>query len=178
MKLLISFLMIAFFSSVGMAGISADNEYLLNHDGLGWYKAQLGSLVQKTTGMLEAKYSFAVQGGSTTADIKLITDLTKRASYAVLPNHAIVKRVWLDVVTQPTSGGAATFAVKAQTAADLKSASAVSALTVGFHNGVPVGTTTTWIKLTADRTVTATIGSQSPVTAGKVNVYIEYEVGD
>lgn len=178
MKLLFSFLTIAFFSSVGWAGISASNEYLLNNFGSVGQKTQLGSLLQKTTGMLIAKYSYAVQGGSTTADISLITDLNKRASYAVLPNKAIVKRVWLDVVTQPTSGGAATFAVKAQTAADLKTASAVSALTTGIHNGVPVGTTTTWIKLTADRTVKATIGSQSPLTAGKVNVYIEYEVGD
>jgi hypothetical protein len=148
-------------------------------------KAQLGSLLNKTANLLVAKYSFAVQGGSTTADISLLTDLTDTRSFAVLPDKAIIKHAWVDVVTQPTSGGSnIRVALKSETAQDLLAATAISSLAAGRYQGVPKGATvSSYFKLTADRTVKMTIdkstaGEVSPLTAGKFTVFIEYGIGD
>lgn len=177
MKLLFSFLIIALFSSVAFANITADQEHILNTSSSAAQKVQLGTLVNKTRNLLVAKYSYAVQGGTTVSDINLLTNLGNRRSYAKLPDNAIITDVWLDVLTQPVSSGNATVAVTANSAGDLLASTAKAALPVGFKQGIPMGSTTTFVKLTAERTVTATIGT-APLTAGKVNVYIEYVIGD
>lgn len=177
MKNLLLVLTIALFSSLALANTSYDNEFVLNHSSAAAQKTQLGTLVNRTSNLLIAKYSYAVQGGSTAADVSLLTNLTLPTSYAVLPNKAIIKNVWLDVLTQPVSAGSATVAVKAVNAGDLLGATAKAALIVGLTQGVPDGTTTNAIKLSAAKTVKATIGT-APLTAGKFNVYIEYVIGD
>lgn len=177
MKFILGLVTIAFFSSLVWANISSDSEFVLNHASSADQKVQLGTLVNKTSNLLIAKYSYAVQGGSTAADISLLTSLGNPKSYAVLPNKAIIKNVWLDVLTQPVSSGSATVAINAATAGDFLAATAKASLPVGLLQGVPAGTTVTSIKLSAAKTVKATIGT-APLTAGKFNVYIEYVIGD
>lgn len=177
MKAILGLITVAFFSCLVWANITSDSEFVLNHSSSAAQKVQLGTLINKTPNLLVAKYSYAVQGGSTIADISLLTNLNDKKSYAVLPNKAIIKNVWLDVLTQPVATGSATVAVKASSAGDLLGTTAKAAMPVGMLQGVPAGTTTTFIKLSAQKTVKATVAT-SPLTAGKFNVYIEYVIGD
>jgi hypothetical protein len=113
--------------------------------------------------LVVATYDFAKHGGAVG---------TVTLDDAVLPDNAIITQVWIDVITAPTSGGAATIALTAQSAADLKAATAIASYT-GVVAGVPVGTAATAIKLTAERIVTATIATAA-LTAGKLKVFVEY----
>lgn len=182
MKNLVVSLLIALFSSVSLANISSDNEFLLNR-GLGEVgnRTQVGTLLNKTAGQLIAKYSFAVQGGSTSANIKLLTDLNSPLSYATLPDNAIITKVWLDVLTTPTSNVAgATISIEAEADADLLADANINSLGGGFYAGLPAGTTTTFVKLSAERTVQMDLGEglNTDLTAGKFNVVIDYVLGE
>lgn len=178
MKFMVGFLAIALFSGLAFGNVTADQEYILNsQSGTAAQKVQLGTLVNRTRNLLVAKYSYAVQGGSTAADIDLLTNLTNTKSKAKLPNKAIITNVWLDTLTQPVSTGSATVAITAVNAGDLLAATGKASLPVGRLQGIPTGATTTFIKLSAEKTIKATIGT-APLTAGKINVYIEYVLGD
>lgn len=178
MRLLISCLTIAFFSSLAVANVTADQEYILNHSGTAAQKAGLGTLLTKTRNLLVAKYSFAVQGGSTTADISLLTDLGNTKSLAKIPNKAVITNAWVETYTAPLSGGSATIAINSNSAGDILAATGKALFVANnYKQGIPTGATTTFIKLTAERTIKATIAT-SPTTAGKFNVFIEYVLGD
>lgn len=115
-------------------------------------------------------YSFAVNGGAQ-------GDIALTAQDGAIPNGAIVIRAIADVQTVPTSGGAATIAVKVQAAADANAADAIS--------GAPWSTATpktldkltiadgVLIKLTADRTPVITVGT-ADLTAGIIVFYFDY----
>lgn len=93
----------------------------------------------------------------------------------LIPKGAIVMETLIDTITTPTSGGSATIALSTgQTAADLLAATAIASFT-GITAGIPVGTAATAIKITADRTPTATIATAA-LTAGKFYVIINYNV--
>jgi hypothetical protein len=132
----------------------------------------LAKELHKTVNVLKAKYSFAVQGGAI-GDIVLLDD---DGNPAVLPDDALILQAIVDVITPATSGGSATVALKAQSAADLLGATAVASVT-GILAGVPVDTAATSIKLTADRTVKATV-AVAALTAGVFNVFIRYVLSD
>lgn len=182
MRLLLGFLTIALLSSTGNATITADQEYILNHLGYGSQKATLGTLVHRTKNLLIAKYNYSTLGGSTTSDIKLRTDFTSTASgqnLAALPAKAIITNVFLNILTKPTGVSGATIRINSEAAGDLFSATAVTALGGAFYQATPNGgSTTTYVKTTASRNVTMTVGSQSALTAGKFDVIIEYVLGD
>lgn len=177
MKNLFVVLLFSLLSGVVQANITSSDEYVLNNMNSQAQKTQMGTLINKTPGLLIAKYSYAVQGGTTANNINLLTDLSKPLSYAKLPNKAIIRNVWLDITTGVASSGSATVALTAQTAADLLAATAKASMTVRMLQGIPAGTTTTSIKLSAQRTIQAVIGT-APLTAGKFNVYIEYILGE
>jgi hypothetical protein len=128
--------------------------------------------LHKTTNVVKAKYSFAVQGGAI-GDVTLVDD---DGNAVVIPDNALIMQVIVDVLTAPTSGGSATVALKAQSAADLLGATAIASIT-GVVAGVPVDSAATSIKLTADRTVKATIATAA-LTAGVFNVFIRYVLSD
>lgn len=176
MKIFIGFLTIALFSVVVLANITSDEEYVLNHSSAASQKAQLGTLINKTRNLLVAKYSYAVQGGTTASDISLITDFSKPKSYAVLPNKAIITNVWIHTVTQPASSSTSTVSVNAVSAGDLKAAVNVTSWGPTIQ-GIPNGATTNFIKLSAQKTIKATVNT-TPLTAGKFDVFIEYVLGD
>jgi len=113
-----------------------------------------------------------------------------------LPDNAVVTRFWYDVITTFTSAtDAGTIAYHAQSANDLLSAIAISAATnmhdAGVHAGLPgfpnLGAdaahdtqvevaalfAATFIKLTAEREITATVAVEA-LTAGKAVLFVEY----
>jgi hypothetical protein len=118
-----------------------------------------------------ATYDFAKQGGAVAAHSLGVT----------LPKGAVVVDSLIDVITTCTTASAdsGTMAIHIQSANDIVTATAVSAggniWDAGLHAGVPVGSAATSIKLTADRVITATIGTAA-FTAGKFRVWLFYLV--
>lgn len=115
-----------------------------------------------------------------------------------LPIKAVITRAWWDVVTTFTSAtDAATIALSAQSANDLVSAVAISAAgnvwDAGMHAGLPgfpaLGAdaahdtqvevaalfAATFIKMTAERELTATVAVEA-LTAGKAVLFVEYYI--
>lgn len=155
-------------AATSFANITSDDAFKLNNNMGGVAsEVQLGTLLQQTKNMQVATFD-ATSGkgiGAYNLDISL-------------PIGSVVKKVWYDVITTFTSStDAATIALNTQTANDLVTAVAISDGTnpwdAGIHDGIPVYTAATAIKLTAARTVTVTVGSQS-LTAGKLRVFVEY----
>jgi aminopeptidase N len=106
-------------------------------------------------GIIKATFDYAEHGGAV-GDIAL--DLK-------LPDNAIVYQGLIDVVTDPTSGGSATVALKIE-------GSAIASVT-GQLDTVPDGTAANVVKLTAERTLTVTV-TTAALTAGKFHVYLTY----
>lgn len=176
MKTLLSLLTLIVSASAWAAYPPATEiEYQLNRGTEAMRRAQLGTqITQHKVQVLKAVYDFSLQGGSSAGAVSLL-DADGKA--AVLPNKAIIKNVLIDVVTALTSGGSATVAIgSGQAANDLKAALAIASYT-GRVAGVPVNTAATAIKLTANRTPTVTIAT-APLTAGKLNIFIEYLLSD
>jgi hypothetical protein len=130
---------------------------------------KVGSLMLRGSIQVEvASYDFAVQGGATgTVDL-----LGLDGKPVVIPQGAIIIDSLIDVITQGATSTSATIALTAQTAGDIKAALAAASYN-GLVAGIPVGTAATAIKMTADRTLKATIGTGT-LTAGKFNLIIEY----
>jgi hypothetical protein len=114
-----------------------------------------------------ARYDFAAAGGAVGA-INLLP------AGAELPGGAVVLGGLVDVVTPPTSGGAATLALAVEGAGDLVAAAAVSGApwsTAGRKSLLPAFTGATSVKTTAARNVVATVATAA-LTAGVFDVYL------
>jgi hypothetical protein len=132
-------------------------------------KNPMGTLLtQYKKQVLVGVYDFSVLGGA----VGSVNLKDAAGSTLTLPKGAIVSSGVIDVITAPTSGGAATIALTMQSAADLKAATAIASIT-GLVATIPVGSAATSIKLTADRNIAAVIATAA-LTAGKFNVIIEY----
>ena len=116
-----------------------------------------------------------------------------------LPDNAIVVSAWFDVVTTFTTAGsdAGTIALKVQGANDLSSTLAVDddrdMFDAGMHACLPdaialdgnsmtaiemaAAKAATWIKLTDERELIATVATQA-LTAGKLVLYVSYIVSE
>lgn len=118
----------------------------------------------------KAQYLFATHGGAQ-GTISLGVQL---------PINAIVLDGMMEVLTAPTSGGAATIAVQTEAANDIITAAAISGApwsTLGRKDIIPVGTAATSKKMTAARNISIVIGT-ADLTAGKFNVFLRYVVSD
>lgn len=156
----------------------AETRFLMNQ-GYG-STVQLGSqLIDKKVHTLKAQYDFANLGG--TSGSKNLLDVDGKA--AKLPDNAIVVDCLIDVITAPTSTGVPTLAISTgESAADIKAATALGSYT-GLVACIPVGSAATSIKMTAERTPTITVTTVSvnadgTLTAGKLNVLIQYLLSD
>lgn len=101
-----------------------------------------------------------------------------------IPDNAIIIGGFIEVLTTFTSAtDAATVAVHAQSANDIKSAVAISnganPWDAGLQAIIPKSNTpeSTGIKLTAERELQATVAVEA-LTAGKCNIYVEWVSGD
>lgn len=177
--LVFSVFLVTFFSALsafsGSQASVKNAEFALNRASPGaMQKYQLGSMVTyQKKWVLKGTYDYSVSGGA----ISTINLKDQYSNTLTLPKGAIVSDCLLDFITAGASLGSATISVSTgQSAADLKSALAVVSAT-GLVTCVPVGTAATSIKMTADRTPTISIATAA-LTAGKVNVLIEYWMSD
>lgn len=129
------------------------------------YKVQAGRSLGRPKPAV-GLYDFAVEGGAT-GDIALRGDK--------IPNGAVIVDALLDVTTVPTSAGAATIAIKTEAAADINAADAISGApwsTTGKKRA-DLTATTAPVVTTAERTITATVGTAA-LTAGVFKVVVWY----
>ncbi|MBD2900785.1 hypothetical protein amrb99_97940 [Actinomadura sp. RB99] len=120
------------------------------------------------TRSVRARYDFAKDGGAV-GDI----DLTKTA---VIPKNAVIIGGFAEVDVVPTSGGAATLALKVEGAGDIIAAAAISGApwsSIGRKSVIPVFTGATSVKTTAARKVQATVATAA-LTAGVIDVVLFY----
>jgi hypothetical protein len=112
-------------------------------------------------------YDFATDGG-------VVGDIVLRGGQQI-PAGAIIVDALIHVDTPPTSGGAATLAIKTEGAADINAADVISGApwsTAGAKRG-DFGATTAPIKTTAARSIVATV-AVAALTAGRFKVFVEY----
>lgn len=98
-----------------------------------------------------------------------------------IPDNAVLTRSWYEVLTTFTSAtDAATIALHANSANDIKSAVAISnganPFDAGFVEGIQDGTAAAFVKLSAARELTATVAVEA-LTAGKLILFVEYVIG-
>lgn len=118
--------------------------------------------------LVRGLYDFAVDGGA--ASTIAITTGTP------IPSGSVIVGGYVDVITQLTSGGAATIACQVNAANDILTAVAVASWTAGRFNVLPSMTTgaltaSTMVKTTADRNISIVIAAAA-LTAGKFNVVL------
>lgn len=126
--------------------------------------------LNQTKGVLTAVYDFSTLGGA----IGTLNLLDMDGNAAVLPAGAIITNCTFDVITALTTSASGTMAINSEGAGDLKAALAAASWT-GKLAGIPVGTAATWVKLTAQRQIQATIATGA-ITAGKFYAFIEYHL--
>lgn len=149
-----------------------DAKNLLNKSGSVAAKVRLGNVLDNQLGAVQGHYSFAVSGGA----IGAISLLDDDGQVLKLPANAVIKNVIIDVITVPTSLGSATVSFGAVSGVDLKAATAIASIT-GDVQGIPNGAVGNMIKLTSEKTITMTV-AVAALTAGKLNVVIEYVVSE
>lgn len=114
-----------------------------------------------------ARYSFAADGGAVST-IAL-------AGSSIIPSGAVVLASLINVVTVPTSGGAATISVGVEAAADQQAAAAISGApwsTTGAKWATQTFTTAPDVT-TAARDISIDIATAA-LTAGVFDVYVFY----
>jgi hypothetical protein len=115
-----------------------------------------------------------------------------------IPINAVITKAWYDVVTTFTSANdSATIALSVNSANDIVTAIAISDASNVWDAGrrdtkvdnpaisgesasalvTAAARAATWIKTTAVRELTATVATQA-LTAGKLNLYVEYVISD
>lgn len=95
---------------------------------------------------------------------------------AQLPSGAAILSAYIEVVTPPTSGGAATIAVQLESAGDVQAAAAISGApwsTAGVKLSSARTRAAAPVKLTAARQLAIVIAT-ADLTAGVFRVYVEY----
>lgn len=137
----------------------------------------LGAMVTIGSGLSVLRVARATFDPSGDSDMRTVAAHTLTTQ---IPDNAIVVGGFVDVVTTFTSADdSATVAIHVQSANDIVSAIAISnggnPWDAGLHAIVPKANTpeSTGIKMTADRTITATVGTQA-LTAGKAEIFLYY----
>lgn len=116
-------------------------------------------------------YDFAVLGGVVS---------TIALTGGALPAKAIVFGGLMEVLTPPTSAGAATAAIQTEGANDTITAAVVAGVpwsTVGRKALIPVWSAASALKTTVARTPSIVVGAFN-LTAGKFNLFLFYTVSD
>ncbi len=159
---------------VAAAGVVADSDTVL--EAFGKLAGNNGSRVQRIT----VGYAALNSAGSGVA-LELGSDI---------PDNAIIRQVYYDVRTTFADNGTAgdtddsTISLGLNTGIDVVAATAISAggnvFDAGIHAGIPTGAAANMVKLTAARKLSATwtlAGDVTALTAGAMDVFVEYELG-
>lgn len=175
----LSIFLVLLLSVTSFAHTTAEQEYALNRINGTTIKHGLGTRIRENVQTAIGKYSYAVQGGSSAASIYLLKDLlsTNSTNRLTIPDNAVIKQVYIDVLTN-LGGASANVLLNLQGSGDLKgSTAATSFTTTSVIAGTPINTAATMIKLTADRQPYITL-TGGDLSAGIMNVYIDYVIGD
>jgi hypothetical protein len=148
------------------------NSALLALEGVTPFEGLVGE-IDRAKNVIRATYDFAVQGGA----IGSVVLKDREGNDAKLPAKAIITRSFVDVITQPTSAGAATVAVHAESAADILGATAKASLPVGQLTGKQDNTVANFVKTSVERKLKADI-AVAALTAGKFHVFVEYVLSE
>lgn len=174
-KLLLLGLMLALNLPAATA-VDASGAYQLNRSSGLFNRLGVGSQLG-AGGWLKGQWSYAVQGGGSSGDITLL-DNDGRA--AKLPDNAIIDDCIIEVVTTPASATlSGRLGFSSNAVGDLK-ALAVAHTTYVADTRVaclPTGNITTAIKMGSEATLRMQMGSEA-FTAGKINIWVSYVVGD
>lgn len=116
-------------------------------------------------------YNFSRHGGATG---------TVLLPGKILPDNAVIKDAYIDVLTVPTSGGGATIALGFEAATDINAADAISGApwsTTGPKDadGIDIGTESGYVKIDGAKGLLMTIATAA-LTAGLFTVIVEYDV--
>lgn len=127
----------------------------------------IDQISRATLFLARTEYDFAVDGGA-------VSDIALFGS-TVIPSGALILAAFIHVITVPTSGGAATVALKSEGAADLQSAAAITGApwsTAGFKAATQTFAADP-VELTAARDISVTIATAA-LTAGKFEVLVYF----
>lgn len=151
--------------------ITAEKKYQLDRMNSSAIKNGLGSELNKTKNVAKGIYDFSTQGGVFTTAYNLLDD---DGVAVTIPSGAIVKAVYIHTVVAVTSLGSATISLQMNAANDLLNAEAKATFALNaLVAGIPVDTMATAVRATADRIVKL-VPNTATLTAGKLNVFIEY----
>jgi len=158
------------------AVLGTGGSYELDRSGTVARKYSLGSNLEEAQQFgLKGQWSVAQSGGAASTSY---TFKNKYLSEAIsLPKGAIIKECFFDVVqavSSATSSGKIT--LTAESAGDLKAATFANSYS-GRVACIPSGAIGSSIKLTADRSVVLTVGSEA-LTAGKINLFLQYVLSE
>lgn len=158
-------------------------------------------IVTRTNGLVVEKIASAVfdTAANDSAGVSNKT-IAAHGTGVYLPDNAVVKDMWFDVITTFTSAGdTATIAIHSEGAGDLLAAVAIEAagnvLDAGIHHGLPgapiLGAATSHdtsielaalmaaadIKLSAEKEIIITVAVQV-LTAGKMIIFVKYTISE
>lgn len=131
-------------------------------------QVKLGTELVEKMHVIPCNWKFTRDGGAVGAiDLK-----DKFGDDVVLPAGFVVWDSAIVVKTAVTSGGSATLAFAANSANDIKTATAVASFSANaIIAGVPVGTAAAAVLCTAERTPTLTVATAA-LTAGELDVFL------
>jgi hypothetical protein len=130
-------------------------------------KYSLGTQVKQAHNTAVGVFDVATSGGATGYHNVGIT----------LPAKSVIRKVWFDVVTAPTTAAPAAFiAFKATTDGDLKD-SVGTGLWANRVDGELDGTVTEYLKLSTATVIKASVLTAA-LTAGKIKIFVDYVVSE
>lgn len=151
--------------------------YRLNHHNGIFRKLGVGSIMSSGH-WLKGQWDYSVQGGAAGSTLSLV-DLEGEPVY--LPNNAIIKDCLIDVVTVPTSStSSAKISFNSNAVADLKASTAIYPTYQTADTPIaciPTGSAALAIKMASEGILKMSVGSEA-LTAGKINVWVEYTLSD
>lgn len=173
------FLVAALFAAnvFGAAALTTDGAYELNKRSSVDRKYATGTKAYDAQQFgAKGTWSFSDQGGVANAILPLHDHDGKNVT---LPAGAIIRDCLIDVVTQPVSStGSSGIAFSSKAVADLKAATFPASLTTTTPIVcIPIGTVGTMIKTASELTLAIKVGSEA-LTAGKINVWVEYVLSE
>ena len=139
--------------------------------------------VSRTNGLSVKKVAQAIfDTAGTDSSGVANTTIAAHGTGVYLPDNAVITRTWFEVLTTFTSAtDAATLAVSALAANDIKSAVAISDAgnpwDAGYTEGIQAGAAANFIKLSAEKELVVTVAVEA-LTAGKLIIFAEYVIGD
>lgn len=161
---------------MGATVLSPNGAYEINRSSAVARKYAMGTqLLSATQFGVKAQWSYAVSGGAS-GDIPL---LDHEGRPVKLPTGAIITNCLIDVVTRPTSStSSGKLSLSSSAVADLKAATFVNSWSTSSRTAcIPDGTTGNMIKMASEATLKIRVGSEA-VTAGKINVWVEYVLSE